>query len=220
MNEISPGIDPFAPHHQRYDDWFELHRAAYLSELLALRALLPWRGCGLEIGVGTGRFAAPLGIGVGIDPTAAMLGHPRSRGINVIRAVAEALPFADGFFDYALVMTTICFVDDARAMFRWARRVLRPAGTLVIGFVDRESALGQNYLAHQAESLFSRRARFFSASEVEELLLEASFSDFTWVQTLRLPLKEVREIEPALAGTGNGAFLAVRARPLLRSQSG
>jgi len=28
--------------------------------LLAVRALLPWRGLGLDIGVGTGRFAAPL----------------------------------------------------------------------------------------------------------------------------------------------------------------
>jgi hypothetical protein len=48
------GVEPFVRHHQRYDDWFERHHVAYLSELLAVRALLPWGGRGLEIGVGTG----------------------------------------------------------------------------------------------------------------------------------------------------------------------
>jgi hypothetical protein len=46
-----PRTEPFVRHHRRYEDWFERHRAAYLSELLAVRALLPWQGRGLEIGV-------------------------------------------------------------------------------------------------------------------------------------------------------------------------
>jgi hypothetical protein len=56
----TPKTEPFVLYYRRYDDWFERHRAAYLSELLAIRALLPWEGRGLEIGVGTGRFAGPL----------------------------------------------------------------------------------------------------------------------------------------------------------------
>ncbi|MEA1890248.1 MAG: SAM-dependent methyltransferase, partial [Pseudomonadota bacterium] len=61
-----PRTAPFEAHHRRYDDWFVRHAAAYRSELLAVRALLPWHGLGLAIGVGTGRFAAPLGVQVGI----------------------------------------------------------------------------------------------------------------------------------------------------------
>jgi ubiquinone/menaquinone biosynthesis C-methylase UbiE len=57
------------------------------------------------------------------------------------RAVAEALPFADGEFDYTLIVTTICFVDDAAAMLHEAARVLRPAGDLVIVLIDRDSPL-------------------------------------------------------------------------------
>ena len=57
-----PRIAPFEAHQERYDSWFERHAAAYYSELLAVRALLPWEGRGLEVGVGTGRFAAPLGV--------------------------------------------------------------------------------------------------------------------------------------------------------------
>jgi SAM-dependent methyltransferase len=89
-----PGVEPFVRHHRRYDEWFEHHRMAYLSKLLALRALLPWRGRGLEIGVGTARFAAPLGVEFGIDPAPDMLGNARSRGVRVAAATAEALPFA------------------------------------------------------------------------------------------------------------------------------
>ena len=52
----------FNSHHRRDEAWFSRHEAASLSELLAVRALLPWEVRGLEIGVGTGRFAAPLAL--------------------------------------------------------------------------------------------------------------------------------------------------------------
>lgn len=155
-----PRNEPFVTHHVRYDEWFERHRAAYLSELLAVRVLLPWNGRGLEIGVGTGRFAGPLGVEFGIDPAVEMLGYARARGVCVVRAVAEALPFARAVFDYALIVTTICFVEDAAAMLAEAHRVLKPGGELVIGFIDRTSGLGQHYLDHQAENVFYREANF------------------------------------------------------------
>lgn len=39
-----------------------------------------------------------------------------SRDISGVQGIAEALPFRDAVFDYALVVTTICFVDDPKAM--------------------------------------------------------------------------------------------------------
>jgi len=206
-----PRTAPFESHHQRYDDWFVRHAAAYHSELLAVRAQLPWQGLGLSIGVGTGRFAAPLGVQIGIDPAHAVLGYAAQRGIAAAQAVAEALPFADGLFDRALCVTTICFVDDATAMLREARRILKPGGVLVIGFIDRTSSLGQHYLAHQAENVFYRNATFFSAAEVEQLLNDTGFIKPGWVQTLSKPLEKAREIEPLISGYGQGAFVAVRA---------
>lgn len=70
----------FDAHPRRYEAWFERHAAAYDSELLTVRAFLPLSGLALEIGVGSGRFAAPLGVRVGVDPSAAMLEHARARG--------------------------------------------------------------------------------------------------------------------------------------------
>jgi len=206
-----PRVAPFEAHHQRYEAWFEKHEAAYLSELLALRPFVPWEGRGIEIGVGSGRFAAPLGVQVGVDPSPAMLVHAAARGIEVVEGVAENLSFADGSFDHALVVTTLCFVDSPVAMLAEARRVLKPGGRLVVGFIDRESAMGQDYLAHQAENVFYREATFHSADEVAQLLLATGFAIGAWGQTLAHPLPETREIEPLRPGRGERAFVVVAA---------
>ena len=208
----SPRAEPFTRYHRRYDHWFERHEEAYLSELLAVRALLPHGLRGLEIGVGSGRFAGPLGVEFGIDPAVEMFGYASCRGVHAAAAVAEALPFRDGAFDYALVVTTICFVDDPAAMLREAHRVLRPRGAIIIGLVDRDSPLGRDYLAQQANSVFYGPATFYSAAEVASLLTQSGFRDLTWLQTLTTPLAQLRDVDPISPGTGRGAFLVVRAR--------
>jgi SAM-dependent methyltransferase len=206
-----PRTGPFGSEHGRYEDWFARHAAAYQSELLAVRALLPVQGFGLEIGVGTGRFAAPLGVRIGIDPAGPMLRYAAERGIRVVQGVAEALPFRDAAFDYALAVTTICFVDDPHRMLVEASRVLRPGGALCIGFIDRESQLGRSYLAHRAQNGYYRSAVFYSSEEVAALLAEAGFRDPAWMQTLSGPLEGMTRPEPAREGYGDGGFAVVRA---------
>jgi SAM-dependent methyltransferase len=205
------GAAPFARHHRRYERWFERHRAAYVSELLAVRALVPARGRGLEVGVGTGRFAAPLGIAFGVDPVPEMLGHARARGMRVACAVAGALPFPAATFDRVLAVATLCFVDDAAALLREAARVLRPGGQIVIGLIDRDSPLGRRYQARSRRDPFYGVATFYSSPEVETLLAAAGFRDPVWVQTLLTPSPAPREIEATREGRGLGAFVVVRA---------
>lgn len=207
-----PRAEPFEQHTGRYDAWFERHDAAYVSELLALRPFVPLTGRGLEIGVGSGRFAAPLGVQVGIDPSPAMLTLARAHGIAAVQGVAEALPFADHAFDHALVVTTLCFVDSAAMLLAQASRVLRPGGTLAIGFIDRDSELGRDYEARRAESVFYRDARFHSAADVRRLLQAAGFAITAWAQTLTHRTADRRDIEPAQPGHGTGAFAVVAAR--------
>ena len=66
----------------------------------------------MEIGVGTGRFAEPLGFREGVEPSPAMAERARRRGLEVTDGVAENLPLPDATYDVALMVTTICFVDD------------------------------------------------------------------------------------------------------------
>ncbi len=125
--------------------------------------------------------------------------------------MAEALHFKDAVFDYGLLVTTICFVNDPKGMLNEAHRVLKPGAPIVIGFIDRTSSLGQYYLDHQAENVFYSWATFYSAPEVEKLLRNTAFANQIWGQTLSKPLDEIQEIEPFSAGRGRGAFVVVRA---------
>ena len=60
-------IDVFNKHYKKYDAWYDKHSHAYLPEVEAVKSLLPKKGKGLEIGVGTGRFASALGIKYGVE---------------------------------------------------------------------------------------------------------------------------------------------------------
>ena len=206
-----PKSGPFERHTDRYEAWFDAHDAVYESELAALERLLPEPGFGVEIGVGSARFAAPLGIRVGCDPAVAMLARARARGVDVVRGVAEALPFRDATFDTALVVTTICFVDDVAATLAEARRVLADDGALVIGYVDEESPVGRRYLETQAENPFYREATFVSTDELVEALETSGFTEFEFAQTVFRWIDEIDDPEPVEAGYGDGSFVAVRA---------
>lgn len=207
-----PTTVPFQAHTDRYERWFEQHPAVYQSELEALRRLVPSGGRGLEIGVGSGRFADSLEVEFGIDPADAMLERARDRGVEVARGVAEALPVRDASVDVALVVTTICFVDDVHRTLEEAARVLRPDGVLVLGYVDRESDLGQRYQELRDENPFYRDATFVSTDELLEALEPAGFTAFETVQTIFDPPEDIVEPQDVRAGHGEGSFVGLAAR--------
>jgi SAM-dependent methyltransferase len=141
-----------------------------------------------------------------------MLRLAAARGLETaVAGVAEELPFPDASFDHALLVTTLCFVDSPERALAEAHRVLRSNGTLVIGFIDRQTPLGQAYLARRAESLFYRDATFYSALEVGALLEATGFGARVWGQTLVRSPSDPSDIEPLRRGTGRGGFAVVLA---------
>ena len=206
-----PDTDPFETYAGDYEAWFERNPWAYQSELSAIRSQLPTNGLGVEIGVGSGRFAGPLGIKVGVDPSASMRTLAEKRGINVIDAKAEKLPFKDASFDHALMVTTVCFLDDVPAAFREVIRILKPDGILVIGFIDKDSVLGRQYQEKKDKSRFYRLAKFYSPGEVTSMAQEAGFKRFQYVQTLFWNIRQMDRVDPLKEGFGHGSFVVIKA---------
>ena len=102
----------FNKYYKKYDAWYDRNKFAYLSELEAIKKVLPKSGKGLEIGVGTGRFAAPLGVAIGIDPAKNMIEIARQRGVSARLGTGERIPFKNGTFDYVLIVITLSFVQN------------------------------------------------------------------------------------------------------------
>jgi len=166
----------------------------------------------VEVGVGTGRFAAPLGIKTGVEPAGAMAELARLRGIDVIRGVAERLPLEDASFDLVMMITTICFLDNVSAAFSEAHRVLMAGGHLLVGFLDRGSELGKHYDEKKAGNVFYTAATFRSSEEVLNHLKKAGFRDPAFVQTIFESPGGMTEVAPVRSGWGEGLFVVARGR--------
>ncbi|MCL4707876.1 methyltransferase domain-containing protein [bacterium] len=206
-----PRTQPFDQYLKEYEHWFEQHRLVYLSEVAAVRHFIPAGKKGIEIGIGTGRFALPLGIKEGIEPSAAMREFASRQGLTVVAGVSEALPLPDQSYDFALMVTTICFVDDILKSFREVNRILKPSGSLIIGLVDRESPLGKIYEVMKEHNKFYRIATFYSMKEVIHYLQQAQFGNIETVQTVFGDLDSIHEIQPFKEGYGEGGFVAIKA---------
>lgn len=152
-----------------------------------------------------------MGIKIGIDPSPKMREIAKNSGMEVYDAVAEALPFSDGSFDFALMVTTICFVDDIRLAFKETYRVLNPSGFLIVGFIDKNSLIGKLYERNKQKSVFYRHAHFYSTDEVISYLKKEGFKDFEILQTIFHDLSEINEVEPTKRGYGEGSFVVIKA---------
>jgi len=208
MNKLN--IEPFENYYNEYEEWFIKNKSVYLSELKAVKKFIPKNKKGIEIGVGTGRFALPLGIRIGIEPSEKMGKVAQSKGIEVIKGVAEKLPLSDNSFDFALLVTTICFVKNIDKTFSEAYRILKKNGIIIVGFVDKESPLGKIYQKNKDKSKFYKPATFFSTEEVLESLKKAGFNNFQFYQTIFSDSLNIDKIEVPKKGYGEGSFVVIR----------
>jgi SAM-dependent methyltransferase len=207
-----PKTRPFEEYTSQYEAWFEQYNFVYQSELLTVGQMLSAGGKGIEIGIGSGRFAAPFGVRYGVEPSPKMIELAIQKGLYVVQGVAEFLPVRNQQFDFVLMVTTICFLDDVRKALLEAHRILKPDGFIVIGFVDKESPIGRLYQKNRLQSVFYREATFYSVAEVTEHLLQTGFDDFEFKQTIFKGLDQINGVESVNEGCGAGSFVVIKAK--------
>lgn len=125
-----------------YDEWYQgVSDAEAVAAFVAARA-----GAGpvLELGVGTGRLAAPLlargRAVVGLDASAAMLARCRQRGLEgaglrLVRADMAALPFRGPVGAVLIGFNTLfnlAHAEAQRSLFAQVAAALGPDGVLVV----------------------------------------------------------------------------------------
>lgn len=169
-------IPVFNRYARDYDDWYSRHADTAESEIRAVSMLLP-RGFGIEVGVGSGFFAGRGGIPIGLEPAKAMAELARDRGVEVVGGVGESMPFRDSSFDYAVIIVTICFLDDPRKTLAEVLRILKPGGRLITCIVPRNSEHGKYYieLGRRGHRFYSM-AHFYTVGEVKNVLESLGFS--------------------------------------------
>jgi SAM-dependent methyltransferase len=147
----------------------------------------------LEVGCGHGRTLTrlaelPCAFASGIDPSEVMVRLARRRArrwieagrADVCLASSARIPHADARFDAAMAMHVIYFWSEPVTDLREIRRVLRPAGRLLLGYRPRD----EQTLAGLPASVYVLR----SVADVESLLAEAGF-------------EAVRSTQRAIAGS-------------------
>ncbi len=213
----NPAAQAFEDLAERFDAWYgtAAGRVLFDLELAALRPLLAGTARPrLEVGVGSGRFAAALGIEVGLDPAEAPLRLAKARGVRVVRGAGEQLPFRHNTFGAVVLVVTLCFAGDPAGLLAEAGRVLGPGGRLVVGLVPLDSAWGRSYEEKgRAGHPFYRHARFQTVAGHRRMLTTAGLRLVEARSTLFQTPGDEPVAEPVLAGAVAGAgFVALAAQ--------
>jgi len=166
-------VEIFERYWRRYDSWYDRNEGLFLKEVEFIRRNVGNFKRGLEVGVGTGRFARALGIDFGVDLSNSMLTLAKSRGVEVVKANALLLPFKR-VFDLVLFAFTLCFIEKPVEALKSSRSVLTDGGRVVICTIPRDSDLAKEYMARKDNPFYSN-ARFYTKSEIIEMLKSAGF---------------------------------------------
>jgi len=204
---------PFDQKWIEYDKWYDENEDIYRFELNAVKELIS-SGSGLEIGVGTGRFAAPFHVEFGIDPSVNMLQLAKKRNIKVVQGIGEELPFKNETFHFILIMVTLCFANNIKRVFKESLRTLKSKGKIIVGMINKNSPLGEKYQKSRKENEFYKHAHFLCPEEIIKLFNETGFKYTDSRQTLFPSLNENPKTQKPKKGYNQGGFVVLKAEKI------
>lgn len=202
---------PFDEYAVEYDLWYQKHKEILESERKLVESL-DLKGLGIEVGVGSGIFVQSSRASIGIDPAKNMLKIAKKRGIEVICAVGEFLPFRDKTFDFVVMVVTLCFLENPKKVLKEAWRIMKDEGEIAICIVPRNSKWGEFYEKKKSEGhRFYKFARFYTFEEAKNLLKEEKFEIMMVKSTLRQAPRETFLVEEPESGFQGHGFICIKA---------
>lgn len=182
-------FDVAAEAYDRYMGRYAKELAPQLVDLAGVRS----GQRALDVGCGPGALTAELVGRLGadcvaaVDPSESFVEACRERqpGVDVRRAGAERLPFADGQFDVTLAQLVVHFMADPVAGLREMARVTRPGGVVAASVWDFAGGRGPISLFWAAAVELDPEAEDESglagarAGHLVELLASAGIADVT-----------------------------------------
>jgi SAM-dependent methyltransferase len=205
--------ESFQKHAIEYEEWYDKNPTVFESELTAIRRMLsnsPSKG--LEVGLGSNKFSKALGIKDGIDPLFAKRSNENNNGLHEKNGSGEKIPFEDFYFDFVLMATCISYFYDLKKAFTEANRVLKRDGALIIGFIEKESIVGNFHKENRNKNSFYKFAAFYKTSEIIAQIKEAGFHDFDFFQTFFNGLDENNEKEQTKKYSCYGSCVVIKAK--------
>ncbi len=150
-------------------------------------------GSVLDVGSGTGSYEPPARRVVAVEPSVEMIRQRRPEAAPVVRAVAEALPFASSTFDASLAVLTVHHWPDWRRGLDELRRVSRRQVVLAYDTaLHNHFWLVREYVPEVAALEVSRPsapeiADFLDAASVLDLPVPWDFTDGVFPAYWRRP---------------------------------
>ena len=212
MASKESSIRAFEEYALEYDSWYLEHLSIFESEAKAIEAL-ELSGLGLEVGVGPGVFANRLGVSIGIDPSLSMLLITKRRGVAVLRAVGEYLPFRNGIFNYVLIVGTLCFLKEPSVAIKEAQRALKSRGDLILCEVPKDSSWGR-FIEEKGKAghRFYSHAKLYTIVDMYHILEDAGFKVVDAKGTLSFSPSEGERVEEPADNIKGMGFICLRAQ--------
>lgn len=176
VRRVRRWFDASAPHYDRITQALSFGSGHWYRRHVLARSGLGAGGSVLDVACGTGVFAeaargivGAAGRVVALDPSTGMLLQARAGArASLVRATAEALPFAAGSFDLLTMGYALRHVADLQQTFAEYRRVLRPHGcVLIYEITPPASRLGRRLLGFYLGRVVPRFAGLHGAAARE-----------------------------------------------------
>ena len=123
---------------KEYDKWYDENFKTFESEIKLLKPFQSYiKNNSLEIGCGSGRFAASLHIRYCLDISKNLLKLAKEKNLNTILASSEKLPFENDSFDFIGIFFSLSFFENKTLSIKESSRVLKKGGKIYILTINK-----------------------------------------------------------------------------------